>query len=946
MAVVVIGVLAASSLALSELPDVRLPKLVVSTAYPGLPAQEIRTLATIPLEDALASVRGLRHLESLSREGASTITVEFHWGTDLKVAGVELRETLDTARSLLPAGSSKPLVLPVDPADEPLAVVAVVPQAGDLTLARRLASKELKTRLQQVRGVGAVVVVGGLDEEVLVEVDRNRLASRSLTLSELAQVLSASNYDYPVGTLTEGASELVVKAQGKVKNPSDLGDLRINAFPVSDVAVIRSSTGDPKSAFSTGGQAAVGLFVHRQQGASPIETVDAMRAEVGRLAADYGRDLDVSVVFDGTTSVRQSLASLGFDALVGVLIAFVVVFLFVRDGATSLIVVLTVPVAVLVSLAALKLFGRTLNLFSIGGLALSIGMMVDHVVVVLESLHRSAGQNKTPGAVTDATTALSLSNVGATGTAVIVFLPVVFLPGVVGSLFADLSLAVMTAHIASFLLSITLVPVLFLLLPTRHREPRFMAPLEARYRGLLSEAFRRPRRIILVVAGVLAAGAALLPLLRFEVFPAADEGVVDVRFQLPKGTGIVAASGVTRDVETRLAAAGFAHCYSRVGGDDEDAYFHADPNESQELLHTRVLVAVGSAEAAVPRIRSLFREGDDVEVSLPPSPMLRLLGTDSADSFLVTGSRPAEVRDHLAEIRTRYAGVKAFPEGSRPEIHFTPDRPVITQTGTDLPAVAEALRDGIDGVVPTKVTVSGRDIDVRVRMRAGDRSSLNEIRQFSVKGKDGKLLNVGDLGRLQETEAEAAFFRYDRKDAIVVTAPRPWPGRGPEVRIPADEVAREQTLSFVLTFGLVIVLLYLFLGAQLGSFGLPLGLLAAIPLSLTGVVVALVSGGVSVNISSTLGVVALFGMVINNSILLYQVFGGRTDKQTLIEGSTTRLRPILMTAVITTLSLAPLSFNARASPEGGMALALIGGLAASTVLVLLVVPLLFSRRTR
>jgi HAE1 family hydrophobic/amphiphilic exporter-1 len=384
-----------------------------------------------------------------------------------------------------------------------------------------------------------------------------------------------------------------------------------------------------------------------------------------------------------------------------------------------------------------------------------------------------------------------------------------------------------------------------------------------------------------------------------------------------------------------------------VGGDDEDAYFHADPNESQELLHSRVLVPVGKAQEAVVRVRAVFQAGDDVEVGLPPSPMLRLLGTDKGDSFLVTGSQPSEARERLTEIRRLWTeGVRAFPEGRRSEIHFEPDRPVIAQTGTDLTAVAEALRDGIDGVVATKVVAAGRDIDVRVRMRLADRDSLDEIRQFPVKGKDNKLLNVGDLGRLAETDADAAFYRYDRSDAVIVTAPRPWPlEHRADVRIPADEAARDQTLSFALTFALVIVLLYLFLGAQLGSFGLPLGLLAAIPLSFTGVAAALVAGGVSVNVSSMLGVVVLFGVVINNSILLYQVFqGGSGSRDSLVDGSVTRLRPILMTAAITVLSLTPLAVNARASAEGGMALALIGGLAVSTVLTLVVVPLLFSRR--
>jgi multidrug efflux pump subunit AcrB len=969
LAFVIVGTFAAFSLGVSDLPEVRVPKLVVSTSYPGLPAQEVRTLVTLPLEDALASARGLKHVESISREGVSTITLEFHWGTDLRVAGVEVREALDAARSLLPADAKKPLVLPVDPADEPLAVVAVTPRSGDLALAKRLASKEIRTRLQQVRGVGAVVTVGGLDEEILVDVDRTRLQARSLTLSELAQVLAAANYDYPAGTLVEGPDELVVKAQGRVSSPGALGDLWVTPggnsqyspapFPVADVARIEWATADPSSAFSVSGASGVGLYIHKQPGAGPVETVDAVRREVSQLETDYGRDLDVRLEFDGTGSVRQSLSSLVFDALAGVLVAFVVVFLFVRDPATSFIIVISVPVAVILTLGSLKLFGRTLNMFSIGGLALSIGMMVDHTVVVLENLHRRVGAGpKSIMAVTQATTELSLSNVGATGTAVIVFLPIIFLQGVVGTVFSDLSLAVMGAHLASFLLSVTLVPALFLILPTRHRDSdRMMLPLKKIYRRTLGTSLRRPWLVGVCLVLITGLGVGVSPLLKYEFFPVFDEGVVDVVVSLPLGTSIPTADALARELEGRLGAIpGVSGTYARIGGDEDDAYFHADPNERKERLNARVLVQPGrSATEVASAIRSTVSIGQEPPgVSLPRSPIVRLLGVDhEGRSLLVTGRHPREVRDHLDDLRSSLAseamGLRVFPEGSRPEIHFSPDRPMVAQTGTDLTAVAGALRDGIDGVVATKVTVAGRDVDVRIRMQATDREDLPKVKAFPVKGRDGTLISVGELGTLTQVDAEAAFYRYDRTDALVVQQG----ARGPawsvaehreDVRVPSAEVARDQSLSFVLTFALVLILLYLFLGAQLESFVLPLGVMLAIPLSFSGIILALVLGGVSVNASSLLGVVALFGVVINNSILLYQVYRDRAPGPwplVVVGGSLTRLRPILMTVSITVLSLGPLVLDPHGSAEGGMALALVGGLVVSTALTLFVVPLVF-----
>lgn len=964
IALVLVSTVAAASLGLAALPEVRLPKLVVSTQYPGLPTQDVRTLLTLPLEDALASSRGLKHLESVSREGVSTLTLEFHWGTDLGVAGVEVREALDAARSVLPSDAKKPLVLP-DPADEAVAVVAVVPRSGDLAQAKRLATHDLRTRLQRVSGVGAVVAVGGLDEEVRVDADRTKLQARGLTVADLAQTLAAANYDYPAGTLIEAGDELVVKAQGRVADLDGLGGLWLQAggpgqtsapFRLSEVGTVGLAAADPVSVFSVSGTPGVGLFVHKQPGADPVKTVDGVRREVAGLARDWGRDLDVSLAWDGTRQVRDGLAALVLDALAGALVAFLVVYFFVRDPATALIIVVSVPVAIVFTLGTLKLLGRTLNLFSLGGLALSIGMMVDHAVVVLENLHRRVGAGpKTPAAVTAATTDLSMSNVGATATAVIVFLPVLFLPGVVGAVFTDLSLAVIGAHLASFLLSITLVPALFLLLPTRHRPPgRVTLKLERGYRKALVAALHRPWVLAAYLGAVVGVGVCLVPALKFEPFPVLDEGAVDAEVSLSPGTTLTAAGAVGRDLEARLGALpGVASVFSRAGGEADDALYHADPDERQERLHTRVLLAPGvRAEAVTDSIRRALDGIGEAEATLPVSPVVRLLGVEQGGpSLLVTGARPSEARSRLADLRSAPGsppGLRVRPDGSRPELHFTPDRPQLAQAGADLTSVALALGAGLDGVVPTKVTVGGRDVDVRVRLHTADRASLDAVRQFPVRGEGGRLVAAGELGTLSQVETEAALYRYDRADALIVRSDTggKWAEGRPGVRVPAWEAAGEQAGSFLLTFALILVLLYLFLGAQTGSFVLPLAVMSAIPLSFAGIVAALVAGGVSVNASSLLGVVALFGVVINNSILLYQVYRDRSRAGSswpgiVVGGSLTRLRPIVMTASITVLSLLPLVLDPRGSAEGGMALALVGGLSVSTVLTLFVVPLLF-----
>ncbi len=555
LGVMILGAAAALQLRLELLPDLAVPRLTVSTSYPGLPAAEMRSLVTIPLEDQLASVKGVRRVTSVSRDSLSIISLEFAWGEDMVSAAVRTREGIDVAYTALPSDAGKPQVLPAEAGESPIAVIAVRPHQGDLAFARRLGEREIKTRLQQVDGVGSVVLIGGAVDEVVVAVDQSLMASKGLSLSDVAAVVGKNNYDYPTGTIVQGGQEYLVKASGAVTAPGALGQFHFggsrSALSVSDIASISVEERERESFFQVDGSEAVGLSVVARKGASPLSVAQRLRQEVGWLQTAYGNDLDIAIVSDGSTLIAASLRGLGFSILAGSAIAFLVLVVFLRDVRTAGLLMLSLPVAMTVTFLALQVLGRTLNIMSLGGCALAIGLVVDNAVVILENLQkRHVGIKATADSVLRHTLELASSRLGSTLTLIVVFLPVIFLPGLLGALFTDLSLSVVFAQVSSFLTSITLMPVLFLALsrlPSRRRGRQARAWSDRRFRQGLLSTLRRPGIVAAVVVGLTAAGALCVPLLGFEFMPPQDTGEVVVAVTMPYGTDLERSAEVAAD---------------------------------------------------------------------------------------------------------------------------------------------------------------------------------------------------------------------------------------------------------------------------------------------------------------------------------------------------------------------------------------------------------------
>lgn len=983
VALLLFGLFAAVNLPVGFLPSVSVPTLVISASYPGASPEEVRRLVAIPLEDALASMKGIRSLRSVSRRGASTVTLDFQWGTDMLLAGVRAREIIDGVYARLPQGADRPRVVPTDPNASALMVLSV--SARDMTVrtARAMADREVKTALQRIDGVGSVVLIGGFDREVEAAVDQPRMAAAGLALSEIASFLASANVDLPAGSIVEGTREYLVRTDARMATPEALADLRIRApagqpIRLGELAKISWHPGEQRSLFLVDGRESVGLVIHGRPGASPPRLSKYLRSEIARLGAAYADSLSISVVEDASSTVVESLRGLLSATLLGAAAAFLVMLLFLRRLRPALILITAVPASVLFCLLLLWVTGRGINLMSLAGIALSIGMLVDDGVVVLENLERRLGcvpAERLREGIVEATSEVSGCILGSTLTTMIVFLPVLFLPGLLGALYADLALSVLFSLFASLVVSATLVPVLFLITrPAAHGSSGEallrQRPIERGYRRTLGTSLRRPA---IVGCATALAGAAALPLVlavRLELVEPFDGGTVEVRMTAPPATSMEELKRIAMSASKRmLAVHRVASVWCRAGGESDDLSYFADDTLSRETISFVARTAYGrkpdTPPVAVSVRRVLAGERADLAVGLPRSAVSDLLGLrGGGGSLLALGPSPegAVERARAAVEKLSAAAGSAAVRVALPapirELHCTPDRARLAHYGFDLAALAQTVDEQLEGAIATRLTADGRDYDVRVRIAPEFRLDQGDLESLKLRSQAGSPTELGSLVRIAERETPSVLVRENRRDAVAIQVELAGPASPTladalaELRHDREIVDADRTLleehapEVALVFVVALLLLYFLLAAQFESFVQPLIILVAVPLAATGVLAALVVTGRSLNLSSVLGVLVLFGTVVKVSIILFANYRRRIDGKSpvafaIYTGTSERLRPILISTLATVGALLPVAVNWNGlSTEAGIATAVIGGLVVSTALTLYVVPLL------
>jgi HAE1 family hydrophobic/amphiphilic exporter-1 len=974
------------------LPNIEFPVVSVVTVYPGAGPQEVESTVTKPLEDAVGTVSGVREIQASSQEALSLVLVRFALGTDLDAAVGAVREKLEAVRAQLPRDVQAPVVQRFSFSAFPILSLSLTSDTRSPQQLRSLVDDRVRSRLEQVPGVANVEVIGGQIREVQVEVDRDRLQAYGLSLAEFTAALLQENLNVPAGSLREGGRQLSVRALGEFRSVRELEDLRVplpggGSVRLGDVARVRDGVADRTQLSRLNGRESVTLLVRKAADANTIAVADAVKHELKRVQQTYP-DLHVTVANDASTFAREAVNDVFLALLLGVVLASAIVFLFLHDAVNTVIVFLAIPTSLLASFVVIASLGFTLNFFTLLGLSLAIGIVVDDSIVVLENIHRHLEGGEPPAeAALNGRSEIGLASVALTLVDVVVFVPLGLSGGIFGQLLRPFGLTVATVTVFSLFAAFTLTPTLaarWLRRRTGREESqglaaRLFAPadrfyrwLGLRYEALLRWGLRRRGLVVLLGAVSVAVVFPLVGRLGFELVPTVDQGVLTARIELPAGSSLQRTAQVAErvervlrrvpEVEDVITNVGTAGQFAETGPQYASLLVRLREHRQRRDLEILRELQNDPETSRIPGARVVY---STAQIAGPGRPVeIRLLGDDLA-LLTATAERVAERLRAVPGTRDVDVSVRL----GRPELQVRIDRDRASQLGFSTAAIAATLRNAVEGNTDTKLRLDGEEIPVRVRMaRNGRPLRPSDLPDLLVATVDGRPVYLRDVAWVQPGTGPTQIDRRNRQRVVVVSAnlqPGAFAGNVnqlaaqavADLRLPgvalefggeAEQIA-EAGGTFLFALGLGVVLVYIVLAALFESTFTPLSIMLALPLAWVGGVLALLATGKSLSLVSAVGFILLTALVMKNSILLVDYTNtlrarglGRTEA--VLRAGPTRLRAVLMTALSVTLASLPvaLEFGKGSELRSPLAWAVIGGLIWSTVLTLVVIPVTYT----
>lgn len=1002
--IMVLGVISFTNLAIDLLPEITSPVAGVVTNYRGATPEDIETAVTRLIEKTVSRIQGVRSVASYSREGVSLVTLQFNWGTDLDAASIDMQQNVAAMANDLPDGAERPIIIKFDPSQIPVVTLGLQGSMDERRL-RELAEDYIAPRLETVPGVADADVAGGRVREIQVEVDRGKLEGAGLSLEDVVQTVKKGNLDLPGGSIKTGTRDINIRTLGRSREFERLGDIVIRhqrgtPVRIKDVAQVKDSFEDPTSIALINGSRGLFIPVRKQPGSNTVEVADGALKELARLRRDLPPDVQLFVVSDQSTYIRRSIQNLRHEAYVGAVLSALVVFLFLGNLRSTLIISLAIPTSIVTTFVLLYFGGMTLNIMTLGGLALGIGRLVDDSIVVLENIHRRMQNREEPyEAAYKGAMEVSRPVIAATVTSVIVFLPIAFIHGVAALLFSQMAFTVAFALLASLFESLTLVPILCRLFMQPRTEPyriralqapldhfgRYFSRIEEGYRNLLAWALGHKMRILAGTVGVFAISSLLVLRIDTELFPPSDEGEFGISVRLPVGTRVEETLRVVQEIHDIVMrdVPELRSVFGRAGSGGGRSSLFAGRFSGPHTGNIRVRLVPHaerdrSSFEIMEALRSKLADFPGARISMSPGGLVTRIASFGADETidveiqgydLKTGSaKAAEIAELLRQVRG-VTDTQISREEGMPEFKVEMDHQRIAALGLSPSEVAGAVKSAVDGTeASTFIDPStGQEYKIRVRFRPEDRQEIEQLNRIFVKT-DGRAIPLNNMARLVSGFSPTQVERKYQQRMIHVTANVSGRGLGGvaqeveqilrQVEVPKDFNIRlsgareEQEQAFrnlTLALALAVALVYMVLAAQYGSLLHPFVIMFSVPLGIIGVVWILYATGTTLSIISFIGVIMMVGIVVSNAILLVEYTnqlraGGMALYEAVALAGKIRLRPIVMTSLTTILGLLPLALGIGEGAEANapLAISVIGGLTVSTFMTLVFVPTLYT----
>ncbi|NLW56418.1 MAG: efflux RND transporter permease subunit [Firmicutes bacterium] len=987
--IMVLGVVSLFRLKVELMPKMTFPVASVFTTYEGVGPQEIENLVTRPLEGVLGTVANVERITTYSSAGQSIAILEFNWGTDMDFALLDVREKIDLIKGYFPDGVESPVVFKFDSAMMPIVNLAVSGEA-DLVTLKKIADEEVKPALERLSGIASVDVSGGLVPIIKIEVDPVKLHAYGLTLQNISQILQAENLNLPGGTVQSGNLELIVRTTGEFERIEQIENLNIASsrgglVKLKEVARVFPTYKERSGYVLLNGQPAVGISIQKETDANTVDTAKRVVRELEKLKGELPSTVKLDVVMNQADFIQHAIRELRNSALLGGFLAVAILYVFLRNISSTLIIGLSIPISIITTFVLMYFAKLELNMMTLGGLALGVGMMVDNAIVVLENIFRFRDEgNELEKAAVEGSTEVGMAITASTLTTIVVFLPVVFMGGMTAQFFKELALTVTISLLASLFVAQTLVPMLsskFLYVRAKKAQQSEAGKKQVLlgnqdrlgwYKKWLAWALQHRKTVIFLSLFLFFFSFVMGFRLGAEFIPQMDQGLISIQIQMPKGTVLRETEQVVGRVESVLFALPEVSMVATTVGGGGSMGISSSGTDKASL--TILLVdkdkRARSAEQVAESIRSQIGIIPGAEIQVQASTMsfsggkpinIKLKGPDFARleamaSDLVTLIREVE---GTREVET------SLDEG-RPELQVQIDRERASALGLNAYTIASYLRTAIAGSTATTYKVDGEEYDVVVSLEKNEKG-IPGLSQLMIPTPFGSQVPLSEVAELRVVEGPVTITREDQERVISISAAL----IGRDLKTATVEINRKleeyplpsgYTLSFggeveemykafqdlLLALLLAVIFVYMIMAAQFESLLQPLIIMFTVPLGFIGVVWALAIGKLPVSVPALVGLIMLAGIVVNNGIVLVDYTnilrkkGYQTEEALLLAGPT-RFRPIMMTALTTILGLVPMAIGSGdgAELQAPMAVAVIGGLVLATVLTLIVVPVFY-----
>ncbi|MCQ2174463.1 MAG: efflux RND transporter permease subunit [Bacteroidales bacterium] len=999
IAFAVFGVFSLSRTSIAQFPDFDANVIMVMSSYQGANAQDIETNLTKILENTLNGVENLKKLNSQSKENVALLTLEFEYGTDIETATNDVRDKLDMVSQVLPDAASKPVIFKFSADDMPIMLLSA--QADEsLPGLEKILDDKLSTPLARVPGVGTVSVIGAPSREIQVYCDPNKLAAYGLSVGTISNIIGAENRNLPSGNIDIGSDTYTLRVEGEFDDPEVMLDIVVGAVNgktvyLRDVATIRDGSEEREQESYTGGVRSARITIQKQSGANTVNVIRRIKKVLPEIQASLPADVNITTIVDGSTNIINSINSLKDTIMITFIVVMLVVFVFLGDWKSTIIIILSIPIALLASLVYLYATGNTLNIVSMSALSIAIGMVVDDAIVVLENVttHLSRGEKPVEAAV-HGTSEVGISVIASTLTMLCVFLPLTMLSGMAGIMFRQLGWIVSIIMIVSTTAALTLVPMLcskFLKANPKHGKlyRAFFTPIDKGlssisrgYAKLINWATGHRTAVVLAAVAVFVAVLALLgPSVKTEFFARSDNGRLSITLELPRGT----AQNVTSDFAARV----YTEISEKVpeikvfnysfGQADSDNTFANMQSNGTHLVSMNI--NLGSVDT---RERKTSEIADQIREILTGYPEIRKAVVTEGGGMGMGGASSVDVEiygydfrqtDELArQLQSRmlqspkYSQVTLSRDEYTPEYRIVFDRTKLALNGLNSSTAGAAFSAAMSGSVTSYYREEGEEYKIRVRYAPEFRTSAEDLGNTIVYNAAGAPVRLKEIGTVIETEVPPTIERKDRERLITVKG---IVARGAalseaveqakeslsQVEVPSNlsvviagdyEDQQEMFGDMIVLMLLIVILVYMVMASQFESYMSPFVIMFSVPFAVVGVVLGIVVNGTPLGVMGMIGLIILLGIVVKNGIVLidYTILcqeRGMKAREASVVAAESRLRPILMTTLTTVLGMVPMAIGTGEGSELWRSLGLVvcWGLTISTLVTLVLIPTIY-----